>query len=177
MAAIEESAGRVLGLGARRSAPLPAPDDAWDPARGQHSSTRVLQMLLDRRVADGVRALGVTEADLFIPMLTFVYGQAQLGGPAAVVSLARLRQEFYGFPPAPALLLERVAKEAIHELGHTFGLLHCLDHGCAMSLSSNILQVDEKRAELCAGCAVLLRERRGASAPRSRGSDRTESAS
>ena len=85
---------------------------------------------------DTVRLLGITEHDLFIPMLSFVFGQAQLGGKAALVSFARLRQEFYGIDPADAVFTERARKEMLHELGHTFGLTHCPDRGCPMSLST-----------------------------------------
>ena len=90
--------------------------------------------------------LAVTDRDLFIPVLTFVYGHAQLGGRVAVVSLARLRQEFYGMAPNHELLLERAAKEALHESGHTFGLVHCADRSCAMSLATNIRQIDDRQA-------------------------------
>ncbi len=69
--------------------------------------------------------LALTGRDLFVPVLTFVFGQAQLGGRVAVVSLARLRQEFYGMAPNGEILMERAVKEALHETGHTFGLVHC----------------------------------------------------
>jgi archaemetzincin len=162
LAAVEGCIDAVLGLQPRRGAPLPDARFAWDEARRQYSSTLFLQRILETRASDAQRTLGVTEADLFIPMLTFVFGQAQLDGPVAVVSLARLRQEFYRLPPDRALLRERAAKEALHELGHTFGLVHCADRKCAMSLSSNITQVDAKRGAYCPGCKTLLGERRAA---------------
>ena len=102
--------------------------------------------------------LGVTEVDLFIPMLSYIFGQAQLGGRAAIISTARLRQEFYDLPADGAILVERARKEALHELGHTFGLVHCEDRGCAMSLSTNIRQVDLKNPSYCGACRALLRE-------------------
>jgi archaemetzincin len=82
-----------------------------------------------------------------------------LGGRVAVVSLARLRQEFHGLPGNPHVLVQRALKEALHETGHTFGLVHCADGGCAMSLSTNIRQIDLKRAAFCAACAARLRKR------------------
>jgi predicted Zn-dependent protease len=106
-----------------------------------------------------VKALVVTEVDLFIPMLSFIYGQAQLGGPAAIVSLARLRQEFYDLPADAGLLGERARKESLHELGHTLGLVHCHDAGCVMSLATNIRQVDLKSGDYCRLCRALLAER------------------
>jgi archaemetzincin len=90
--------------------------------------------------------LAVTDRDLFVPVLTFVFGQAQLGGRSAVVSLARLRQEFYGLAAQSRVLLERAAKEALHETGHMFGLVHCADRSCAMSLATNVRQIDLKQA-------------------------------
>src|SRR6185437_7575536 len=95
--------------------------------------------------------------DLFIPVLTFVFGHAQLGGRAGIVSLARLRQEFYRLPPDTEVFLARAAKEAVHETGHMFGLVHCADRACAMSLSTGVLQIDAKAASLCRPCAARVR--------------------
>jgi archaemetzincin len=129
---------------------------AWDEARGQVNSVMVLRELHRMAGGNGGKVLAVTGRDLFIPMLSFVFGQAQLGGPVGVVSLARLRQEFYGLPPNPGLTVARAVKEAIHELGHMFGLTHCHDLSCPMSLSTGILQADRKGTDLCLGCGVAL---------------------
>ena len=135
---------------------LPAPDYAWDAERQQYNSSLVLQQVRERMPPGALKICGITEYDLFIPMLSFIYGQAQVDGSAAVVSLARLRQEFYGLPSNPALLAERAAKEILHEIGHTFGLLHCPDIRCVMSLCTNIRQLDLKGEEYCGGCRALL---------------------
>jgi archaemetzincin len=103
--------------------------------------------------------LGLTDVDLFIPILTFVFGEAQLGGMAAVVSTARL-----GDPPEMAdgrVIWERTAKEAVHELGHAFGLVHCGTPACVMSRSANVRDVDLKRGDLCGSCRTGLDERSG----------------
>ena len=142
-----------------RELELPAIDFAYDPRRGQYGSIQALEMLLARCPPDALKLLAVTERDLFIPALTFVYGQAQLGGRVAAISLARLRQEFYGLPPNREILLHRALKEALHETGHTFGLVHCADRNCAMSLATNIRHIDAKRAEFCADCAARLPRR------------------
>jgi archaemetzincin len=139
-------------------APLPAPDYAWDEQRGQYNSSLVLRDLLPRRPGEAIKICGLTEKDLFIPMLSFVYGQAQVGGEAALVSLARLRQEFYGLPANPDLLAERAGKEILHEIGHTFGLVHCQDVHCVMSLCTNLRQLDVKGGGFCSGCRALLME-------------------
>ena len=94
--------------------------------------------------------------DLAIPVLTFLFGQAQLDGPVALLSLCRLRQEFYGLPADEALLRERAAKETLHELGHTFGLTHCSDMRCSMSLSTDIALVDAKGGRYCPRCGAHL---------------------
>jgi predicted Zn-dependent protease len=98
------------------------------------------------------RLLGVTALDLYIPTLTFVFGEAQLHGPCAVVSTFRLRQEFYGLPPDPRLLAERLLKEAVHELGHTLELRHCDDYRCAMAPSHAVEWIDLKSAHFCPAC-------------------------
>ena len=159
MDALEGCIRNELGLAARRLPPRPEPLFAYDPARGQFDSARILREVFDRHDPQACRILAVTRVDLFIPVLSFVFGQAQLEGPAALLSLARLRQEFYGFPPDMPLLLERTAKEALHELGHSFGLVHCPDPACVISLSSSIEQVDAKNGAFCPGCRALLEER------------------
>jgi archaemetzincin len=138
--------------------PLPQPVYAWDAVRRQYSSTHVLREMSRLYPDPDGKLLGVTSYDLFIPMLSFVYGQAQLGGCLAVVSLARLRQEFYGLSANEALTLLRVRKEAAHELGHAFGLVHCADRTCPMSLSTNIHQLDLKGEAFCGACRSLLQE-------------------
>ena len=146
----------TYGFEIRRLAGLPEPAFAFDAQRKQYSSVLVLRSLLSLKPEGENRLLGITGVDLFIPMLSFVLGQAQLGGPIALISLARLRQEFYGLPPDHALLRARAIKEAVHEIGHTFGLTHCTDHACPMSLSNHVRQVDTKGAALCSRCRAAF---------------------
>ena len=155
---LEQRLPGAFGLPVRRLAPLPEPAGALDPTRGQWASAEFLRLLL-RSVPEGtVRLLGLTARDLFVPVLSFVFGQAQLNGPVAVISTARLDQTFHGLPPDAALTGSRALKEAVHELGHTFGLVHCPDPACPMSLSINIRQLDAKTTRPCASCAILLKE-------------------
>ena len=123
------------------------PEEAYDPRRQQWSSSRTLAWLA--RVGPEGRVLGVTDVDLFIPILTFVFGEAQVGGRAAVVSTARLAEP--GLPD-PRIVLERLSKESVHEMGHVFGLLHCETPGCVMGRSASIRDVDGKRGDLCPAC-------------------------
>jgi len=160
VAAIGQGLERVYGSTVRQLPGLPEPDDAYDVQRGQHSSAHILRELIGRVPKDAVSMLGITQKDLFIPMLSFVLGQAQLGGPASVVSLARLHQHFYGLPPDRNLVLARAVKEAVHEVGHNMGLTHCADSSCPMSLSNTVRHVDAKGAALCTNCITLLEEQK-----------------
>ncbi len=154
--AIEAALVRAFRLPVLRLAPLAEPADAYTAARGQWSSGEFLKTLLAVRPPQAVRLLGVTERDLFVPVLSFVYGQAQLDGLVAVLSLARLRPEFHGLRPDPGALARRAATEAVHEIGHTFGLVHCPDGRCPMSLSIDLVDLDRKAAEPCVGCSALV---------------------
>ena len=132
------------------------PADSFDPARGQHSSTRVLRWLVGMRPADADKILAITDVDLFIPILTFVFGEAQLDGVAAVVSTARLVRNPDGTPTDRRLLTARLVKECVHELGHTFGLVHCADRRCVMARSPALPDIDVKRGDLCRECRLRL---------------------
>jgi archaemetzincin len=120
--------------------------------RQQYHSSEILRLMQGVVRPDCGRLLGVTAMDLYIPILTFVFGEAQMGGPCAVVSLHRLRQEFYGLPPDPDILSQRLLKEAVHELGHTLELTHCDDYRCAMAPSHAVEWIDLKETELCSAC-------------------------
>ncbi|HTY84270.1 MAG TPA: archaemetzincin [Silvibacterium sp.] len=156
---IENTAAEWYPLPVRRMAEMPIPAAAFDEKRKQYQSVEIMKMLAQSKPSDAVRILGVTDVDLAIPMLSFLFGQAQLDGQVAVVSLCRLRQEFYGLPANADLLRERTVKEVLHELGHTFGLVHCPDARCPMSLATHIELVDGKSEEYCARCGTELVQR------------------
>jgi len=156
LSAMEAALREAFRLPVQRLDAIEEPALAFSPARGQWGSVAFLEALLSRVPPDVSRFLGVTERDLFVPVLSFVYGQAQLGGKVAVVSLARLRPEFHGLPAAPAVLARRAATESVHEVGHTFGLVHCLDRRCPMSLSIDLPDLDGKTETPCAACRALL---------------------
>jgi archaemetzincin len=100
--------------------------------------------------------LGIIDADLYVPGLNFVFGEADLMGCCALISLTRLRQEFYSLPADSGLFFQRVAKEAVHEIGHTLGLNHCPDVRCVMHFSNSLEDTDIKSSYLCANCARIL---------------------
>jgi len=155
-------AGRFIqerfGCEAQSAIPIAIPAGSFDARRNQFSSVAFMLALARRVPQDADRLIGLTECDLFIPMLTFVFGQAQLRGRIALVSVARLRQEFYGFTPDRDLLEGRLEKEIGHELGHSFGLIHCPDRECVMSLATSIQEVDRKTAGFCHSCGRLLQQ-------------------
>lgn len=153
---IENTTAEWFPLPIRRLPPLSIPEGAYDAKRGQYQSVEIMKMLAQHAPRDASRVLGVTDVDLAIPMLSFLFGQAQFDGPIAVVSLCRLRQEFYGLPPQESLLRERTVKEVLHELGHTFGLVHCSEPTCAMSLATHIELVDAKAEQYCVRCGIQL---------------------
>jgi archaemetzincin len=141
------------------------PEFAYEPKRNQFYSTAIVKMLAS--LPD--RMLGITAVDLFVPVLSFVFGEAQLGGKAALVSICRLQQEFYGLPADDTLLVERLLKEAVHELGHTYGLKHCDNWQCAMSSSHAVEKIDMKTAELCPKCRSVVALNRPAMPPATSG--------
>lgn len=158
MDALAADLARLLGISCHVETASVDPDPAFDPVRGQYHATSLLRDLARVPVANGDRVLGVTAVDLFVPIFTFVFGEAQVGGHRAIVSLHRLREEFYGMPGNYELLRERLAKESMHELGHTFGLRHCTQWDCVMASTHSVDRLDNKGARPCARCAASMRE-------------------
>ncbi len=130
---------------------IPLPASAWNAGRDQYAAGALLQRLARaEEVRAHGRALGITDADLYVPGLNFVFGLAS--GRAGVISLHRLRPSFYHLPDDRELFHRRALVEAVHELGHTFGLAHCPDPGCVMFFSSSITDTDRKGPEFCEHC-------------------------
>jgi archaemetzincin len=132
------------------------PEIAFDASRGQYLSTILLKQLLDDPTPGAPKVLGVTGVDLFIPVLTYVFGEAQLNGRAAVISTHRLRPGIYGLPNDSAVLAARLEKEAVHELGHLFGLLHCASAACVMHSSTYVEEIDIKPTAFCDACMQVV---------------------
>jgi len=123
---------------------------AYNPERKQYFSSKLLAYL--KKSEREERVVGIADVDLYIPRLNFVFGEADMVSGTAVVSLCRLRQEYYGLAPDEALFLERATKEIVHELGHTFGLGHCPNNKCVMHFSNSLADTDLKAAGFCSSC-------------------------
>ncbi len=128
----------------------------YDPARRQYDGNELIRYIHSEYSSDTVKAIGLFRVDLFIPILTYIFGQAIFKGNAGIVSLYRLKNELYGLKRDNELLFERFRKEVIHELGHTFGLIHCLSPACVMRSSTYIEDVDQKKPHFCIKCREKL---------------------
>jgi archaemetzincin len=132
---------------------LEYPDYAYSKTRKQYHSTRILKRIHNLRLSGYDRMLGIADVDLFVPELTFVFGEADIRKKVALISLTRLRQEFYSLPEDIALFNKRVIIEAVHELGHTYGLRHCANRNCVMFFSNTLYDTDRKGSGFCDICA------------------------
>jgi archaemetzincin len=154
---VRRAVTRIFGFPTEIASLLHSIDFAYHEERRQYHSTTILERLAGRLEPSQIRILGFTDRDLFIPILTHVYGEAQLGGRAALVSTHRLQQGL-DTPSASGISASRMVKEAVHELGHTFDLRHCREPGCIMHYCRSLKDVDAKSDELCRYCRVLLQD-------------------
>jgi len=145
----------VFGYETRLLSLLEEKDLPADPIRKQVHSTPILETLALLAPPEALKILAITRVDLFIPVLTHVYGEAQLGGKACILSTYRFWEKRSSTPESFRC---RMLKEAIHELGHTFGLRHCRDAGCVMHYCRSVSEVDRKSSQFCRYCAVLLQD-------------------
>lgn len=145
-----------LPLTIRLRDPKPLPPHTYHAVRDQYLSTGLLEFLLQEDDGQACRILGITGVDLYIPIFTFVFGEAQLEGKAALISLFRPAGGGGGVRPSGTLLLKRLTKLGLHELGHTFGLGHCRQPRCLMEFSPNLEKLDQGDLEFCPYCRVML---------------------
>lgn len=154
---LAESIGAVFGVKVIEGALLEVVDDAYDCNRRQYCAQTILAKLASSTPLElGNKVLGVAWIDLYAPGLNFVFGQADAKLGIAVISLCRLKQEFYGLPADEQIFRNRALKEAVHELGHTFGIGHCPDRRCVMHFSNSLADTDYKSVSFCAGCQPRL---------------------
>ena len=139
---------------------LPIPQEAFNSERQQYHSTTILNKIRPLTEENKMlhRILGIIDVDLYVPELNFVFGEAECPGKAALISLWRLKQEFYEKPSNNELLFERATKEAVHELGRTLGLMHCVNPFCVMYFSNSIFETDRKQSLFCGKCYQKVEE-------------------
>jgi len=154
---LAENIEEQFGLPVTITPNLAPPLYALDPVRQQYNSNMILKRLLEESSPDAIKILGITDVDLFNPIFSFVFGEAQFKGKCAVISSYRLRgNPDHVLPPGCPPLLNRLEKEAIHELGHTFGLRHCSDPDCVMKYSVGLACADRKFSFFCPACRDLV---------------------
>lgn len=133
---------------------------AYHSERQQFHSSELLQQMHTSFRYEEWRLLAIADVDLYIPILQYVFGEAQIGGPCAVVSTFRLRQEFYGLDRDDSLLRQRLLKECLHEIGHTLELRHCEDYRCVMASSHAVEWIDLREGSFCHACRAQVRSSR-----------------
>lgn len=131
----------------------------YDPARRQYNGNSILKKLDDDYSHDSSKTMGLFAVDLYIPILTYIFGQAHLNGNTGIVSIYRLTNERYGIGKNGRLLAGRLGKEIIHELGHMFGLIHCSDPVCVMRSSTYVEDIDQKESRFCKACRTIINAR------------------
>ncbi|MFV0592409.1 MAG: archaemetzincin family Zn-dependent metalloprotease [Draconibacterium sp.] len=128
----------------------------FDAARKQYDANRLLQLVHTEYSVGSLKTIGLFQVDLFIPILTYIFGQAQYNGSTGIASVYRLRNEQYGMAGNEQLLHERIRKVVIHELGHTFGLVHCHIPICVMRPGTYVEDIDQKKHLFCNKCYAEL---------------------
>jgi archaemetzincin len=134
--------------------------EMYDISRQQYDGNSLLSEVDAMHLPNSVKTIGLFNVDLFIPILTYIFGQARLGGETGIASLHRLNNVHYGMPLDEDLLAERFVKEVIHELGHTFGLMHCKVPGCVMQSSTYVEDIDQKSKNFCRQCFNMMQLKR-----------------
>lgn len=131
-------------------------DEHYDPSRRQYDGNKLLKEIDTYPTPEAIKKIGLFKVDLFIPILTFIFGQAIYKGNSGIVSLFRLKNEQYGMKSDTNILYDRFRKVIIHELGHTFGLIHCQNPSCVMRSSTYVEDIDQKKHFLCEYCKERL---------------------
>lgn len=134
--------------------------DFFDAARRQYNADKMLRAVDEVYGSHSFRTVGLFNVDLFIPILTYIFGQAYLNGRTSIASAYRLNNEGYGLKRDDVIMSERFSKEVIHELGHTLGLIHCHVPTCVMRAGTYVEDIDQKEAGFCGECRKKIHENR-----------------
>jgi archaemetzincin len=153
---IASAAEKAFPFRAEMGHPVDIPENAFNAKRQQYHSTLIIEALSRLKDHGSDLILGIVDKDLYVPQLNFVFGEADIRRGIAIISLFRLRQEFYRLRPDSRLFIERAIKEAIHEIGHLCGLEHCHEKRCIMYFSNTIRDTDIKGPGFCKSCLKRL---------------------
>ena len=132
---------------------LPHPTYALDRKRHQYNAATIIKNLESKSFHNYSKILGVVDVDLFIPIFTHTFGEAQQGGRLALASLHRLKVNADESTSTTSFMLERIAKVALHEIGHLFNLFHCSDERCLMHFSGDLKELDNTPIYFCRYCS------------------------
>lgn len=144
----------TFGVLVKSDLPMEVPENAYNSERGQYHSSTILDEIMDTIPEDASHVLGIIDLDLYVPHLNFVFGEAR--ARVAIISITRLRNEYYGLPEDNELFKNRIIKEAIHEIGHMFGFKHCPNKECVMHFSNSLEDTDTKSYKLCLKCKSMF---------------------
>ena len=153
---VSDSLQGILRLPINLAQPVPLPQSSFMESRNQYNSMTVIKYLAENQSSGRLKVLGITNKDLCTPILTYVFGEAYMGGEAAVISCFRLYRGQSGEPVSTDHFLDRVVKVALHEIGHTFNVPHCHTGRCVMRASNSLKELDEKLNYLCNYCELFL---------------------
>jgi archaemetzincin len=155
---VVEAAGREFSLPVVLKEGFIDISEFYDPVRRQYNGSKLLKEIDTLYGSDNTKTIGLFSIDLFIPILTYIFGQAYLNGRSGIASYYRLSNDRYGIAGDGNVIMERLQKEVIHELGHTFGLVHCHVPNCVMRSSTYVEDIDQKDMNICISCRNLLNE-------------------
>ena len=154
-------AANILGcfnIKAEIAPSLKTPEYAYDKGRLQYNAGLILNALESLNFSKYEKVIAVLNVDLFVPIFTYVFGEARQGGMRALVSVYRLIKKTDASAIPEDIMLQRAAKVALHEMGHLFDLVHCMDDGCLMNFSGGLEDLDKAPLSFCRYCSRYLRD-------------------
>ena len=153
---LQEDLREVFGCPMVMEPEIEIPSNAYHKKRAQYSATVLLNTVKKKGVSRGDKILGIVDVDIYVEDLNYIFGIADASTSTCIISLTRLRQEYYGNQSDEILFRQRTAKEAVHELGHLFGLGHCSEIRCIMHFSNSLQDTDIKQSTFCSNCMPTL---------------------
>lgn len=147
-----------LNLSTKMIPPAKNPAFAFDHKRLQYDAGTILMNLESSDLNRYEKVIGIVDVDLFVPIFSYVFGEAKQGGKCALVSLFRLNKNPDGSAPVSSIFYERAAKVALHELGHLYNLFHCEDKRCLMHFSGGLQELDETPLYFCRYCTAFFKD-------------------